>query len=128
MKRIPDLSKAEYDILRILWKEGRQTVRELHDRLHETSGWAYTTTKTMMDRMVRKGLLDRGEFHGVFLYEPLVSRPAGLVKLIRFFSDRVLELDSREVVAMFTQSQALTPEEIRELERLLEEEGDPSDG
>jgi BlaI family penicillinase repressor len=121
-KKLPELSKSEYDILRILWKEGRQSVRELHDRIQETSGWAYTTTKTMMDRMVQKGLLSRESFHGIFLYTPLISRPAGLAKMVQFFADRVLELDSQEVVAMFAQSQAITPEEIQELEELLSEE------
>jgi predicted transcriptional regulator len=122
MKKLPDLSKAEYNILRILWKGECRNVREVHDRIHETTGWAYTTTKTMMDRMVQKGLLSREEFHGVFLYRPLISRPAGLANLVKFFSDRVLELDSREVVAMFAQSKALTPEEIAELERLIEQD------
>jgi BlaI family penicillinase repressor len=121
-KKLPELSKSEYDILRILWKEGRQSVRELHDRIQETSGWAYTTTKTMMDRMVQKGLLSRESFHGIFLYTPLISRPAGLAKMVQFFADRVLELDSQEVVAMFAQSQAITSEEIQELEELLSEE------
>ena len=83
-KKLPDLSKAEYGILRILWKGDCRSVREVHDRIHDTMGWAYTTTKTMMDRMVQKGLLSREEFHGVFLYRPLISRPAGLANLVKF--------------------------------------------
>ncbi len=38
--------KAEYDILRILWKKKeKQTVREVHDELYPTYHWAYTTKK-----------------------------------------------------------------------------------
>lgn len=117
---LPELSKAEYDILRTLWKSGRLTVREVHDQLHSTYGWAYTTTKTMMDRMVNKGLLERSDFHGIFLYKPLISRPAGLAHLVRFFADRVLETDAAQVVSMFAGSGTLSPEEIRELETYLE--------
>jgi BlaI family transcriptional regulator, penicillinase repressor len=120
-KTTPDLSKAEYDILRVLWKDGRRNVREVHDRLQPVYRWAYTTTKTMMDRMVVKGLLSREEFHGVFLYNPLVSRPAGLAKMVEFFADRVLELDAGAVVSLFARSKAITPDEIRELEMLLKE-------
>ena len=118
-KTVPELSKAEYDILRIIWKNGRQSVREVHDQLQPTSGWAYTTTKTMMDRMVSKGLLKRESFHGVFLYQPLITRPAGLVRLVEFFSDRVLEMDASAVVSLFKKSEAITPDEIEELEKLL---------
>ena len=119
---LPDLSKAEYDILRILWKSGRNTVREVHDQITGTTGWAYTTTKTMMDRMVKKELLKREDFHGIFLYSPLVSRPAGLAKLVKFFAERVLETDASTVVSMFAGSKAISPDEIAELERLLQEE------
>ena len=121
-ENLPELSKSEYDILRILWKTGRQTVREVHDELLPTSGWAYTTTKTMMDRMVKKGLLARKEFHGIYLYEPKITRPVGLARLVQFFADRVLETDTQSVVAMFAQTGAITPEEIEELEKILEEE------
>ena len=119
---LPELSKAEYDILRILWKHGKQSVREVHDKLYETSGWAYTTTKTMMDRMISKKLLARESFHGIFIYKPLITRPAGLARLVQFFADRVLELDTSSVVAMFTKSEAISPQEIEELEALLKNE------
>ena len=122
MNPLPELSKAEYDILRVLWKNDRNTVREVHDQITATTGWAYTTTKTMMDRMVKKELLKREEFHGIYLYSPLVSRPAGLAKLVKFFADRVLEIDASAVVSMFAGSKAISPEEIEELERLLQEE------
>ena len=119
---LPELSKAEYYILRIIWKHGKQSVREVHDKLYETSGWAYTTTKTMMDRMISKKLLARESFHGIFIYKPLITRPAGLARLVQFFADRVLELDTSSVVAMFTKSEAISPQEIEELEALLKNE------
>ena len=119
---LPDLTKTEFDILRILWKSGRLSVRELHDQMIENYPWAYSTTKTMMDRMVKKELLKREQFHGIFLYTPLISRPKGFARLINFFSDRVLELDYGAVVSLFSRSKALTPDEIEELSQLLKEE------
>ena len=117
-----DLSRAEYDILRILWKsKSGFTVRELHDQIQPTSGWAYTTTKTMMDRMVGKALLSREKFHGVYVYKPLITRPAGLARFIEFFADRVLEMDVGDVVSMFAQSKAISPDEIESLTEILKE-------
>lgn len=117
-----DLSRAEYDILRTLWKHGRGTVREVHERLQGTYQWAYTTTKTMMDRMVGKSLLSRDLFHGIYLYEPQISRPAGLARMVQFFADRVLEMDVGSVVSLFAQNKVLSPEEIEELNQLLNEQ------
>jgi BlaI family transcriptional regulator, penicillinase repressor len=120
-KKPVDLSRAEYDILRTLWKTGRLSVREVHDQLTETYNWAYTTTKTMMDRMVNKELLNRESFHGVFVYKPLISRPAGLARMVHFFADRVLEMDVGSVVSLFARSKTLSPDEIEELNKLLAE-------
>ena len=118
---LPDLTKIEFDILRIIWKNKKLSVREVHDQITETRKWAYSTTKTMMDRMVKKQFLLREKFHGVFVYRALISRPKGLVRFIQFFADRVLEIDHTEVVALFSRSHALDAQEIKELETLLED-------
>ena len=67
MNKVPELTKAEYDIMRILWKHGEKSVREICDLLRDTQGWALTTVRTMMDRMTNKGLLQKENFHGVFI-------------------------------------------------------------
>lgn len=120
-KFLPDLSRTELDILKVLWSTGKLTVREVQDQLHETYDWAYTTTKTIMDRMVKKDLLQRENFHGIFLYRAKISRPAGLARLVQFFADRVLELDYGSVVSLFARIKVLSPNEIKELENLLEQ-------
>ncbi len=116
---LPELSKSELDIMKLLWQAGRGSAREIHDRLEPTYHWAYSTTKTIMDRMVKKGHLERNNFHGVFLYQPLISKPAGLASFVRNFADHVLEMDYASVVSLFARSQTLTPKEIAELTELL---------
>lgn len=125
MASIPDLSKAEYDVMRALWRLRQASVREVHDRLEADTGWAYTTTKTVMDRMVAKGLLERDNLHGAFVYRPLVSRAAGLARFVRFFADRVVERDLGTVLGLFRDSEALSQEELEELERLVQDGSEP---
>lgn len=121
-KRLPDLTKAEFDVLRVLWKSGRLSVREVHDQVTENNSWAYTTTKTVMDRMVKKEFLKRESFHRVFLYSSLISRPMGFARFISFFSDNILEMDYSAVMSLFGRSKALTPEEIKELSSILKQD------
>ncbi len=119
---LPELSKSELDIMKVLWKEGQLSTREVHDKLSPKYNWAYSTTKTVMDRMVAKKLLSRENFHGVFLYKPLISKPQGLAHLVRNFADQVLEMDYGSVVSLFARSKTLTSEEIDVLARILEKE------
>ena len=62
---LPDPTRAEYEILKVLWKFKEASIREVHDQLHDNRNWAYSTTKTTMDRMTKKGLLEKGHYHGV---------------------------------------------------------------
>jgi predicted transcriptional regulator len=120
---LPDLSKTELQILNNLWKSNEGlSVRELHEQIKDTFNWAYSTTKTTMDRMVKKGLLRREDFHGVFLYKAEISKPAGLARLISFFMNDLLEMDQTALVSLFGRSNALSENEVDELEALLEQE------
>ena len=120
---LPDLSRTELQMLNVLWKskEGL-SVREVHEQIKDEFEWAYSTTKTTMDRMVKKGLLRREDFHGVFLYQAEISRPAGLARLLSFFMNDLLDMDQSALVSLFGGSKALSNSEIDELENLLEQQ------
>lgn len=115
----PELSRAELDLMRILWSADRLSAREIHGRLDPVYGWAFSTTRTMLDRMVAKGHLVREPFHGVNLYRAALSRPQGLAPLVRHFADRVLGADHSAVVGLFASASDLTPAEVEELARLV---------
>lgn len=119
-RELPELSRAELDLIRILWSEGQLSARQVHERLGDDYDWAYSTTRTMLDRMVAKGHLKREGFHGVNLFAPVISRPQGLAHLVQDFAKRVLEMDPSTVVALFASGSRLSPSELDELTRLVE--------
>lgn len=117
----PNLSRSELDLIKILWRREECNVRAVHERLAAGYDWTYSTTRTTMERMVKKGYLNRREEHGVYLYSAAISRPAGLAAYVREFADRILELHHDAVVALFARSEALTDDEVDELARLLDD-------
>ena len=117
---LPDLTSAELTVMKALWEGERQSAREIHDRLGETVDWAYSTTRTVLDRMAKKGLVERVPFHGLFLFRPRVTRPRGLASLVRQFAESVLEVPAARVVSLFSESEALTDDERAELLTLIE--------
>jgi BlaI family transcriptional regulator, penicillinase repressor len=119
MEKSPDLSRPEFDIMRALWKLKAGSVRAVHDFLFEDTAWAYTTTKTVMDRMVAKSLLERKPVDGVATYTAQVSRAAGMAKWVDFFANRVLERDVSLVLSLIKQAGSISASEMAELERLV---------
>ena len=127
-KNLPELSKRELDIIKIIWTLGRASLREVHNELIKKVDLAYPTTKTVLDRMVEKGYLKRENVHGIFVYSALLSKPTGLAGLVHHFMENVLEIDSGAITSLFANSKMLTPEEIEELKQLLEKAKGDSDG
>jgi len=119
MKPLPQLAPAELDVMKVLWTAGGLSGREVHERLAGQTGWAYSTTRTTIERMVKKGLVARRSFHGLHVYEPAISRAQGMARLVHEFASRVLGLSHVPVAALFRDSAALTAAELAELRALL---------
>ncbi len=56
-----------------LWPLGEATVREIRDRLAERRARAYTTIMTIMDRLARKGIVERRKAGRKYVYSPRLS-------------------------------------------------------
>jgi len=63
-----DLAPLELDCLNTLWPMGEGTVREIRDRLAARLPRAYTTIMTIMDRLARKGIVERKKTGRAYVY------------------------------------------------------------
>lgn len=115
--RLPELSRTELEVIKPLWKHTAMSARELHDAL--ANGWAYTTTRTMLDRLVAKGHVAKKQLHGINVYEVRISRVHALAALVREFARAVLEIEPSRVAPLFLEGETLSEEEVAELEELL---------
>jgi BlaI family transcriptional regulator, penicillinase repressor len=61
---------TEWDLLEVLWQKERATAREVTEALAKKRGWAVSTVKTLLDRMVKKGLIAARQVGNVWEYSP----------------------------------------------------------
>lgn len=67
----PMLGPLEMQVMEVTWAVGRCSVRDVVEKLN--SKLAYTTVMTTLDRLFKKGLLEREKSERAFLYSPLLS-------------------------------------------------------
>lgn len=115
-------TKPELAILKLLWRRKLLSAREIGDELLESLGWSYSTLRTVLERMCEKGLLEKRQDSGVNAYAAAISKIILLSRMIRDFSDRVLELDATPPAVLFADSKLLSEAEIAELEKTLRTE------
>jgi BlaI family penicillinase repressor len=68
------MHETEWDVMEVLWRVERATAREVSEALEKKRGWAVSTTKTLLDRMVGKGLVAARQVGNVWEYTPAVKR------------------------------------------------------
>jgi len=69
-----ELFESEWSILQKVWQLEPCAAPTVQEALHGEKGWAYTTVKTMMDRMVKKGLLKTEKIRNLYLYRSAVTQ------------------------------------------------------
>ena len=122
-----DPSDAEFDVLKLFWRDGALSARAVHDGIGPQLGWAPSTTRTVLERMCAKGLLERRDQEGVAVFAARQSKVDVVGRALRKFARRVLEIDGPLSAQAFTGSQLLNPVEIAELQAMLDTDSAPSE-
>ena len=73
-KASSELFESEWTILQKVWDLEPCAAPTVQEALQTEKGWAYTTVKTMMDRMVKKGLLKTEKIRNLYLYSSAVTQ------------------------------------------------------
>ncbi|MCP4895978.1 MAG: BlaI/MecI/CopY family transcriptional regulator [bacterium] len=120
---IRSLAPSELAVMKVLWRCGALSAREVHDVVADELGWAYSTTRTTIERMVGKGIVSKKPFHGLHIYEPAISRAFGLAGTVRDFARHVMDSNHVAVVSLLAEREVLSEEEIEELRALLDGAG-----
>jgi BlaI family penicillinase repressor len=116
----PSLSGTlEYAIMLVLWELGAATTREIHARVGEPAGLAYTTTATVLDRLHVKGCCSRLRLGKAFSYRPEIPREQVDRARARATIARLIGDDPAPALVCLVEAiEALDPELLDELARV----------
>jgi BlaI family penicillinase repressor len=107
-------SDAEWKVLNALWRRHPASARELLGQL-SAERWAYTTLKTMLDRMEEKGFVHAQRRGNVSWYEPLLERKRAQRAAVRELIARVFEGAAGPLLAHLVDDERLSAAERRRL-------------
>lgn len=113
------VSPAELEILKVLWREPGIGATEIADALKEDKSWNIRTIKTLLSRLVEKEALETEADGRRYLYRPLIAEAEYQSRAARQIVDRVFDGRAAPLVAHLADTRGLTAEDIAELEALL---------
>lgn len=115
------LTEAEWKVMNALWQSASTTARDVHDRVKGETDWAYTTVKTILDRLGEKGAVAVGARGNTNLYEPLVTKRDARRAELRSTMDRAFDGAFGALMHFLVSEEKLSKKDRKELRRILNE-------
>nr|WP_309119355.1 BlaI/MecI/CopY family transcriptional regulator [Paenibacillus sp.] len=121
MTKVPRISEAEWEVMKIVWAQSPKTSMQIMEQLEERMSWKPTTVKTLVSRLVKKGVLGFHKEGKNYSYFPLLLEEECLQAESRSFLNRLYGGSLQPLLVSFLKEERLSKEDIKELRRLLDE-------
>ncbi len=117
------LSRSEWKIMKIVWEQNSCAARDVYKSAGDAHGWAPSTVKTILRRLVEKGYLKTTQIGNSFLYQPTQPALKSLFHAADDLLGRALEGTVAPLLAYMVKKSDLSREDIAELRYLLDNHG-----
>ncbi len=119
MKKLPQISEAEFEVMKIIWKYAPISTNEVTEKLTKTTNWSPKTIQTMLKRLVTKKALTYQKESRVFVYTPLVQEAEYIRQESNSFLKRFYNGNIISMVSSYLEDEKLSDTELDTLRHLL---------
>ena len=123
MSDLPQISEAEYEVMKIVWKHAPINTNEITEKLLQSTNWSPKTIQTLIKRLVTKGALTYEKQSRVFVYTPLVKESEYICQESNSFLNCYYDGDITAMLSAYIDNDKLTEPEIETLRSLLSKRG-----
>lgn len=121
MGKTPPISDAEWEVMNVLWEQSPRSATEVAEELNPRMSWSANTVKTLLGRLVKKGVLRFRPEGNRYLYAPVIAREKYVKTESASFVERVFAGEAAPMLLQFVRSARLSKKDIEELRRILDE-------
>ena len=113
------ISDSELEVMKLLWQaEDALPVTEIREALQRSRGWEATTVKTLVSRLVSKGVIAQ-EKRNVFYYSPRITEQEYNTWATQGLIRRLYHGSAKDLVAALVHSEGLSRRDLEELQELF---------
>ena len=127
MATLPQISEAEYEVMKIVWKYAPITTNEITEKLLKTTSWSPKTIQTLIKRLVNKGALTYEKQGRIFVYTSTVKENEYIGQESRSFLKRFYGGDITAMLSSYIENDRLSDSEIEHLRSLLSRKAQKGD-
>lgn len=117
--QLPEPTKAELEILQVLWEFGPSTVRFVNDQLNLQKDVNYTSTLKQMQIMAEKGILKRDESQMKHIYIPVEAEEKTKDQILDRFVNTLYKGSASRLMMQLLGNEKISKEEIDAIKKML---------
>jgi len=114
-----ELTEAEWEIIQVVWEHQPCAAPTVQEELESRKKWTYSTVKTLMDRMVGKGLLTTERIRNLILYRSAITQKQARRGEVMKTLTRAFGGAFTPMMQFMLESNALSSDELTELEAMI---------
>ncbi len=121
-KELPRPTETELEILRVIWRRGPSTVRQVHKTLcsERETEVSYSTALKMLQVMNQKGLVERDDSDRPQIYSAALPQEQTQKQLVKDLLKRAFGGSKRQLVMHALSDEEATDEDLAQIEQLLD--------
>ncbi len=120
-EKVPNISEAEWEVMNVLWEKSPQTANDVISSLQGQKDWKAKTVRTLLDRLVQKGVAGVNKEQRVYTFYPLYSQDKCQRAEAKSFIERIYGGTVKSMLVQFMEEDSLSEEDIEELKSILDE-------
>ncbi|GIN89833.1 transcriptional regulator [Siminovitchia terrae] len=121
MKEIPQISEAEYEVMKVVWENEPISTPEVVEIVSKKVDWKPNTIQTMLSRLVKKKALQTRKSGRVFIYTSMIEEHEYVGQKSKLFLKQFFDGALNSMVLNFIENEQLSKEDISELRKILSE-------
>lgn len=112
--------RVQLRIMRVLWKQGQATARQITEKLSKHQPIAHSTVQTLLRQLEEKGMVTHEAAERVFVFRPLVDQPDVVGHAAHDLLTRMFDGSVAGLVSHLLRRERISPEELDRLRELIE--------
>jgi BlaI family penicillinase repressor len=120
-KLTPELTEAEWTIMKVVWENEPCAAGTVQEALTKTKDWAYSTVKGTMDRMAEKGFLQIQKIRNLQLFTSKISEAEAKRAEFRKMLKRAFDGALAPMMQFLIENENFSAAELRELRKMAEQ-------
>lgn len=120
MEKSPQISEAEYEIMKIIWSDSPISTNEVCEKAPKSHNWSNKTIHTLLSRLTAKHVIAYEQRGRMYYYYPIISQKKYLSQATRHFLDRFYNGEASSLLSSLLSGSEISDADLEKMYHMLD--------